>query len=172
MIRFLVVYFMCLSALVYGQSERSILYKQATEYGYKNQFKEAEKILSVIIEINPLDSLAYFDRAIMRENLGDTIGALSDLTKGIEINPKSADNYFLRGMLYKKSNKHEKALSDFEKVNRLDQGNADAHFFAAQMDLALKKNKFKIRRGLIICLEINPEHLEAKRLLEYMNSNE
>lgn len=171
MMRFLLVYFICLSALTYGQSKRSILYKQATEYGYKNQFKEAEEILSVIIEMNPLDSLAYFDRAIMRENLGDTLGALSDLTKEIEIDPKSADNYFLRGMLYKKSKKHEKALSDFQKVNRLDHGNADAHFFVAEINGVLKKNKCKVRSELKKCLKINPEHLEAKRLLEYMNSN-
>jgi tetratricopeptide (TPR) repeat protein len=158
---------MLFSSLAFGQTERSILYQQATEFGYRNQFKESERVLSIIIELNPKDSMAYFDRAIMRENLGDTLGALSDLTKEIQIDPKSADNYFLRGMLYKNSNKYEKALFDFKKVNRLDHGNADAHFFAAQMNVALKKNKFKVRRQLKICLTINPEHLEANRLLEW-----
>ncbi len=170
--RFLIFFFVLFSSLTYGQSERTFLYAQATEYGYRNQFKESERILSKIIELNPKDSLAYFDRAIMRENLGDTLGAISDLTKEIEIDPKNADNYFLRGILYKNSNKHEKALSDFKKVNHLDYGNADAHVFAAQMELALKKNKFNIRRQLKVCLKINPEHFEAKRLVEYINSNE
>jgi tetratricopeptide (TPR) repeat protein len=164
--RLFVFFFMLFSSLVFGQTERSILYNQATELGYRNQFKESERVLSKIIELNPNDSMAYFDRAIMRENLGDTLGALSDLTKEIEIDPKSADNYFLRGMLYKNSNKYEKALSDFKKVNRLDYGNADAHFFLAQMEIALKKNKFKVRRELKRCLTINPEHVEANRLLE------
>jgi Flp pilus assembly protein TadD len=90
--RLLVCFFTLISALAYSQTERTILYAQATEYGYRNQFKEAERVLSKIIELNPKDSLAYFDRAIMRENLGDTSGALSDLTKEIEIDPKSADN--------------------------------------------------------------------------------
>jgi tetratricopeptide (TPR) repeat protein len=143
-----------------------MLYQQATEYGYRNQFKESERVLSKIIELYPKDSLAYFDRAIMRENLGDISGALSDLTIEIEIDPKSADNYFLRGMLYKHANKYKEALSDFHKVNHLDHGNADAHFFAAQMNVALKKNRFKVRRQLNVCLKINPEHIEAKRLLD------
>jgi tetratricopeptide (TPR) repeat protein len=170
--RFLLSFFVLFSSFTYGQSERTVLYAQATEFGYRSQFKESERVLSKIIELNPKDSLAYFDRAIMRENLGDTLGALSDFTKEIEIDPKSADNYFLRGMLYKNSNKYEKALSDFEKVNHLDHGNADAHFFAAQMELALKKNKFNIRRQLNVCLKINPEHFEAIRLIDSMNSNE
>jgi tetratricopeptide (TPR) repeat protein len=164
--RFFLIHFMFFSMLTFGQSERSMLYNQATDFGYRNQFKESERFLSKIIELNPKDSMAYFDRAIMRENLGDTLGALSDLTKEIEIDPKSADNYFLRGILYKNSNKYEKALSDFEKVNHLDNGNADAHFFVAQMELALKKNMCNVRRELKRCLKINPEHVEAKSLLE------
>jgi tetratricopeptide (TPR) repeat protein len=164
--RLLVFFFMFCSTLTYTQSERSMLYQQATEYGYRNQFKESERVLSKIIELYPKDSLAYFDRAIMRENLGDISGALSDLTIEIEIDPKSADNYFLRGMLYKHANKYKEALSDFHKVNHLDHGNADAHFFAAQMNVALKKNRFKVRRQLNVCLKINPEHIEAKRLLD------
>jgi len=164
--RLLVFFFMLFSALTYGQLERSILYQQATEYGYNNQFKEAEELLSVIIEINPFDSLAYFDRGIMRENMGDTIGAIADFTKEIAIDPKNADNYFLRGMLYQKTNKYKEALEDFHKVNHLDHGNADAHFFAAEMQQALKKQKFKVKRQLNICLKINPEHTRAKRLLE------
>jgi tetratricopeptide (TPR) repeat protein len=164
--RYLLSFSILISTLTYGQTQRTILYAQATEFGYRNQFKESEGVLSQIIVLHPKDSLAYFDRAIMRENLGDTIGAISDLTKAIEIDPKSADNFFLRGMLYKNSTKYKKALSDFEKVNHLDNGNADAHFFAAQMEFTLNKNKFKVRRELKRCLKINPEHVEAKSLLE------
>jgi len=164
--RFFSIIFVLSSVVSYAQSERNMLYEQATEFGYQNQFKESERILSKIIELYPNDTLAYFDRAIMRENLGDTVGAIADLSKEIEIDPKNADNYFLRGMLYKNSNEYVKALSDFEKVINLDFGNADAHFFAAQMVLALQKNKSKVRKELKRCLTINPDHVEAKRLLE------
>lgn len=164
--QYLLSFSILISTLTYGQTQRTILYAQATEYGYRNQFKESEGVLSQIIVLHPKDSLAYFDRAIMRENLGDTIGAISDLTKAIEIDPKSADNFFLRGMLYKNSTKYKDALSDFQMVNRLDHENADAHFFVAQMNRVLKNNKCKVRSQLKICLKINPEHIEAKRLLE------
>jgi len=162
--RFIVLFFILISALTYGQRERTILYAQATEYGYRNQFKEAERVLSKIIELYPNDSMAYFDRAIMRENLGDTVGAIADLTKEIEIDPKSADNYFIRGMLYQKTNNYEKALSDFRKVNHIDAGNADAHFFAAQMYSQLQKSNRLIRKQLKVCLNTNPQHKEAIKM--------
>jgi tetratricopeptide (TPR) repeat protein len=167
--RFFLVPFMLFSALTYGQSERSLLYNQATEFGYRNQFKESERVLSKIIELYPNDSTAYFDRAIMRENLGDTIGALSDLSQEIEIDPKSADNYFLRGMLYQKSKMYEKALSDFYTVNRLDDGNADAYFFAAQMCQELNKSKRLIRKRLNSCLNVNPNHEAATKMQQILN---
>lgn len=163
--RFFSVIFVLSSVVSYAQSERTMLYEQATEFGYRNQFKDSERVLSKIIELYPNDLLAYLDRGIMRENMGDTIGAIADFSKEIEIDPKSADNYFLRGMLYQKTNNYENALSDFRKVNHLDAGNADAHFFAAQLYLELEKNRMKSKRQLKICLKINPEHEEAKRLL-------
>jgi tetratricopeptide (TPR) repeat protein len=167
--RFFALVFVLISAGSFAQSERTILYKQATEFGYRNQFEQAEQVLSLIIALNPLDSTAYFDRAIMRENLRDTLGALADLTKEIEIDAKSADNFFLRGMLYQKTKKYEQALSDFRKVNRLDGGNADAHFFAAQMYAQLNKSKRLVRKQLIACLKVNPLHEEAVKMLKTIN---
>jgi tetratricopeptide (TPR) repeat protein len=167
--QFFLVPFLLFSVLTYSQSERSILYDQATEFGYRNQFKESERVLSKIIELYPNDSTAYFDRAIMRENLGDTLGALSDLSKEIQIDPKSADNYFLRGMLYQKSKMYAQALSDFRTVNRLDDGNADAYFFAAQMCQELNKPKRIIRKRLNACLNVNPNHEEATKMQLILN---
>ena len=162
--RFLLSLFMLISALTYGQSERTILYAQATDYGYRNQFKEAEYVLSQVIALCPNDSMAYFDRAIMRENLGDTIGAIADLTMEIEIDPNSADNYFLRGMLYHKTKMHREALVDFKKLTQIDNGNADAYFYSAQLYQLLEKNSFQTKRLLRKCLKINPSHHEAEKL--------
>jgi tetratricopeptide (TPR) repeat protein len=156
------------SALTYGQSERTILYQQATEFGYRNQFKEAENVLSQVINLFPKDSIAYFDRAIMRENLGDTIGAIADLTMEIEIDPKSADNYFLRGILFHKTKMYHEALFDFKMVTRIDNGNADAYFYSAQLYLILEKNKYQIKRLLKKCLKIYPSHQEAKKLFRLL----
>ena len=150
----------------FAQGNRSMLYAQATEFGYRNQFKEAEKILSKVIALFPNDSMAYFDRAIMREHLGDTLGAISDFTMEIEIDPKNADNYFLRGMIYHKTKMHQEALADFKKVTRIDNGNADAYFYSAQLYLMLEKNKNQIKRLLKKCLKINSNHLEAGKLLK------
>jgi tetratricopeptide (TPR) repeat protein len=167
--RLLVFFFISFSVFTYGQSERSILYKQATEYGYRNQFKESERILSKIIELNPKDSMAYFDRAIMRENLGDTMGAIADFTQQISIDSKNADSYFLRGILHQKTKHFKLALSDFHEVNRLDRGNADAYFFAAQMYSQLQKSNRLITKQLKVCLNTNPQHEEAIKMRNTLN---
>ncbi len=165
-------YFLIFSLVTFGafaQSERTILYEQATEFGYRNKYAEAEQVLSLIIALNPLDSSAYFDRAIMREHLGDTLGAIADYSKEISIDSRNADNYFLRGLLYREMKKHQEALADFKKVNHLDRGNADAHFFTAQMYMLLKHSNRKVRKSLKACLKVNPQHEEAQKMLLSIN---
>ena len=153
----------------FAQGNRSMLYAQATEFGYRHQYKESEEVLTQIINVYPMDSMAYFDRAIMRENLGDTLGAISDLTRQISIDGENADNFFLRGILFHKTRQFSLALADFKKVIELDFGNADAHFFAAQLILALHKNPYHAKRQLKQCLKVNPAHLEAQELLRDMD---
>ena len=167
--RYFVVCVLLYSQISLAQSERTILYEQATEFGYRNKFAEAEQVLSLIIALNPLDSSAYFDRAIMREHLGDTLGAIADYSKEISIDSRNADNYFLRGLLYREMKKHQEALADFKKVNHLDRGNADAHFFAAQMYVLLKHSNRKVRKSLKACLKVNPNHEEAQKMLLTIN---
>lgn len=145
-----------------------MLYAQAIEYGYRNQFVEAEKVLTRIIASNPKDSMAYFDRGIMRENIGDTLGAIADFTKQISLDKKNADSYFLRGILYHKTKQYQFALSDFQKVIRLDYGNADAHFFKAQLLQVLGKSPLLMQRQLRICLQIDPQHEGAKEMHQKM----
>jgi tetratricopeptide (TPR) repeat protein len=167
--RFFVFYIILFSQFSFAQGNRSMLYAQATEFGYRHQYKASEEVLTQIIDLYPMDSMAYFDRAIMRENLGDTLGAISDLTKEINIDGENADNYFLRGMLLYKTQQFSLALLDFKKVIELDFGNADAHFFAAQLILALRKNPNPAKRQLKQCLKVNPAHREAQELLRGMD---
>lgn len=51
---------------------------EGVKYADKGRFKEAAKCFTNAIELEPRDSLSYFNRATVKINLGDVIGARSD----------------------------------------------------------------------------------------------
>ena len=53
-----------------------------------NQLNNAIKCFKKAIEIEPNDSMAYYNRGISKRKLKDNYGAISDYTKEIEINTR------------------------------------------------------------------------------------
>lgn len=83
---------------------------------------------SRVIEVHPNDSMAYFDRGFLKENIGDLQGALADYTKQIEVDPSSVDSYFLIGLLKLRLKEYTNAIWNFNKVTDLEPDNVDAFF--------------------------------------------
>jgi tetratricopeptide (TPR) repeat protein len=80
----------------------------------------AVKDLTKSINIDSLfnGGYAYWDRAISKEYLGDSLGALNDFDKAILINPEKENFYFFRGTLRYKLKDFEGALNDFDSALR------------------------------------------------------
>ena len=76
------------------------------------RYTEAENDFNKAIEINPLYDKAYYNRGILKEELGYGEGALEDYNKAIEINPQYAGAYYNRGLLKVKSGDVEGAKQD------------------------------------------------------------
>ncbi|MFM6139546.1 MAG: tetratricopeptide repeat protein, partial [Sphaerospermopsis kisseleviana] len=49
------------------------------------------------ITINPQYAIAYYNRGVVKSDLGDKKGAIDDFTQAITINPQSGDAYYRRG---------------------------------------------------------------------------
>jgi tetratricopeptide (TPR) repeat protein len=60
------------------------------------------------IEITPNDADVYYNRAILKQDLGDTEGAMKDYDKAIEVNPDYANAYYNRAICYRKLAETEK----------------------------------------------------------------
>ncbi len=117
------------------------IYYLAIEAGYREQFQLAIEYFDSAISIDPQIESIYFDRAIMKEYIGDTLGAILDFSEQIKKNRKDADAYFLRGKIHFELQNYRWAYQDLNRANHLDSGNADAHCLCAAAAKELKKSR-------------------------------
>lgn len=68
------------------------------------------------IELDPMDSWAYYRRGWVKERVGNKAGALEDYNAGIEIEPDYLYTYLNRGKLYLDMGNTELANKDFNHV--------------------------------------------------------
>ncbi len=154
-----------LPLLLLGQTKEE--YNQrAINHVYAKEYEQAIVNFTKVIELNPNDSLAYFDRGMAKEYNNDLKGAIEDYTLQLKIDPNMVDCYFLRGIDERRLNETKKAEADFLKTIELEEDNADAHYFLGQIYFAKKKFK-KALRHLNDAIIFNPEigdyyHLRAQ----------
>ncbi|MBL0048828.1 MAG: tetratricopeptide repeat protein [Bacteroidetes bacterium] len=107
-----------------------------------------------LLKIYPNDSIAYFDRAMVKHLAKDYLGAVADFTTAIGMDSSSPDNYYLRGIAQCKLKNYTEAISDFDKSLSLEPENADVHYFKGlanaalhQYNQAIAENELAIKLG-------------------------
>ncbi|MEM9135878.1 MAG: tetratricopeptide repeat protein [Cyanobacteria bacterium P01_F01_bin.42] len=70
------------------------------------------------IHQNPLDAIAYFNRAKSRALLGDLDGAIADYTRTISLDPQHREAYYRRGMLLEALGDEEGSTRDLNRAIR------------------------------------------------------
>jgi tetratricopeptide (TPR) repeat protein len=81
------------------------------------------------ITINPNYAQAYYNRGIVRNELGDKPGAIDDYTQAIKFNPNLAQAYGNRAYVYYQLGDKQKAREDLQRAAQLfkAQGNTAAY---------------------------------------------
>lgn len=118
----------------------------------KFQIKDYEGAIEYftrVIEISPKDSMAYFDRAMVKELLHDYKGAIDDYTKQIAIDSGNVDSYFLRGILKNITKDYKSAIIDFTKALKIESDNSDAFYERSIAQLELQN----LKEALNDCIE-------------------
>jgi tetratricopeptide (TPR) repeat protein len=136
----------CLALLLlplsfFGQSTKEEYNERAINHMYAKEYEQAIVNFTKVIELNPNDSLAYFDRGMAKEFNNDFLGAIEDYSLQLKVDPNMVDCYFLRGILEHRLGNNKKAEADFLKTIELEEDNADAHYFLGQIYFAKRKNK-------------------------------
>ena len=151
---------------LFGQITKEEYNQRAINNMYAKEYAQAIENFTKVIELNPLDSIAYLDRGLAKEYNNDFEGAIEDYSLQLSIVPQMVDAYYLRALLENKLNRLKKAEADYLKTIELEEDNADAHYFLGA--IYFKKNKFKrALQQLNDAIVFNPEvseyyHLRAK----------
>ena len=93
-----------------------LYWRRGNLYARNDNHKMAIIDLTKSIEIDSLfnGGYAYWDRAISKEELKDTLGALSDYNKAILRSPEQGNFYCYRGILKYRMADYKNALNDFD----------------------------------------------------------
>ncbi|MDU1891588.1 MAG: tetratricopeptide repeat protein [Dysgonomonas sp.] len=80
-----------------------------------------------IVELDPNDGMAHYNRGSIYSNMGMYEKALQDLNSTIELLPDYASAFNNRGLVHEKMEHYTEALSDFDEAIRLE-GSAIAYY--------------------------------------------
>lgn len=99
--------------------------------------------LSKSIEIDSLfnGGYAYWHRAYVKTEIGDTIGALADYDKAILISPEQENFYYYRAVLKLQIGDHFGALRDLDSAISLWNEFSHARFYRSSLKVYLKDYK-------------------------------
>lgn len=108
----------------------------------------------------------YGLRGEVKKQLGDSDGAIGDLTKALEFRPDYAAFYYTRGQLYESVGDPAAALADYTRLLELEPKHVDAlnnrgwlHFYALEWDNAITDGRK--------ALELRPKFASALRIIGF-----
>lgn len=133
----------------------------------------AESDFSKAIELNPVYTQAYQNRAITRSQLGMYEQALEDYKEAIDIRPDYIETYYSRGITYLISEQYDKAISDFNYYLRRTQPSVNAYINRGISHLGMKDTASALS-DFARAIELNPYEPEtySRRALIRMDREE
>ena len=92
----------------------------ATIYYQTGNEMETLNTCTKIIELDPKDGMAYYNRGSIYSNIGLYEKALNDFNRTIELLPDYASAYNNRGLTHEKMEHYEEAIADFNEAIKLE----------------------------------------------------
>jgi tetratricopeptide (TPR) repeat protein len=144
-----------------AESSEKIFYSVANglEKYRAGDLEGAIEIYTGVINSDPQNALAYYNRAIVYEELGDTSRAFEDYTKAIEIRPDYAEAYNNRGCLLVDDREYEQSIEDFTLAIKMKPDYASAYFNRGNALMGLREYR-KAIPDLKKAMELDPTEKE------------
>ena len=103
----------------------------------QGEYDKAIADLNTAIELDPQNSFAYFNRALMKFDNKDINGSLEDLNKVLEQEPGNALTLYNRALIRTQIGDYNNALDDYDRVLNINPENVLAYFNRASVFLEL-----------------------------------
>jgi len=115
---------------------------------------------SIVIEPNPKDADAYYNRGAAYRKKGMYDQAIEEFNKAVELNPKYVDAYVIRGSTYYLKRGHDQAISDYSKAIELNPKLAEA-YNGRGAAYRMKGNLDQAISDYTKAIELNPKYADA-----------
>ena len=113
---------------------------QATSPNDKNrEYQNAIGHYTKVIELNPGNVEAYYNRGEAHLNVNKIPEAIQDFSEIITLDPDNAEAYYSRGSTYLKIKEPSEAIQDFSKIITLDTGNGEAYYSRSKAYLSMEE---------------------------------
>lgn len=100
---------------------------RANALHHNNHVQAALADYKKAIEIYPIDSTSYLNRALLYTEIKNYNAALDDLNQAIKLQPKSSLMYSKRGLVQYNMQDNKDALDNFNQALKLDPNNVEAY---------------------------------------------
>lgn len=104
--------------LAQSQAARDVFYKGIIE-GKSGFYQKAVAHFDEAVRIDPKFVLAYYNRGVALQQLGQERRAIKDYTEVIRLEPYLADAYANRGTAYENLEQYDRAIKDYDEAIRL-----------------------------------------------------
>ena len=128
-----VAFLLALKSIAEAQAKNNELASQVSllsgeVHRSRREYDWAIEDYNKVIEMNPDNVEAYYNRGVTYHHKGDYDRAIEDYTKTIQLKPDYANAYYNRGLSYDNKGESVRAIEDFTKVIQLDPNDAGAYF--------------------------------------------
>lgn len=126
--KYLAVFSFFIFSFAHAQSKYE-LNEQARLHMYAHDYESAIKDYTQIIHQFPADTMAYFDRAFVKQIAEDFTGSILDFTQAIKLDSSNPDSYFLRGNSKLELKDWLGAVQDYAASLVIEPINPDVYYF-------------------------------------------
>jgi tetratricopeptide (TPR) repeat protein len=148
-----------LSAAIALDAKSPALRSRANLYLALGRYDDALRDFDLVIANNGSDSIAFLDKGVAEEKMGNFAGAIRDYSHSIELAPAAAA-YVDRGAAYVQMQQAEKAQADFKAALALEPANVPALLGQAQASYA-RKSMTESLVNYSQVLEVDPKNATA-----------
>jgi tetratricopeptide (TPR) repeat protein len=123
---YLLLVFVSFKIIAQSNESKKWLESGILKQKYHANYQGAIADYSKAIELDSINSEAYFQRGVSKSRLEDYYGAIDDVSKTIELNPNNPKAYLFRGILRNKLTETKSAFADYTKAIELNPNEVNA----------------------------------------------